>query len=228
MEALIESNLDILLKILENPIRRKIIERLSQEPNYTLQIAKELGLGQQLVAKHLKIMEKCGLVKSNIQRSPAGPQRRVFGLAKSLSITVDVAPHLFKQDILFFDLAPDEQQIPEILESLIKRKKRIVAFTDWKDKIKPFAQLLSDIDSKLENLEDERMLLLSIRNSIMKEVYEIIKKINDANTRRVFHQALDEHDQSIRRISQALNLREELVTQVIQKIKKDFETGYFE
>ena len=223
-----DSNLDRLLKILENPIRRKIIERLSQEPNYTLQIAKELGLGQQLVAKHLKIMENCGLVKSNIQSSPTGPQRRVFGLAKSLSITVDVGPHLFKQDIMFFDLKPDEQQIPEILGSLIKRKNVIVAYADWKEKIKPFAQLLSDIDSKLEILEEERMLLLSIRNSIMREVSEVIKKINDTNARRIFHQALDEHDQSIRRISQALNLREEIVKQVIQKIKRDFETGYFE
>jgi len=223
-----DSNLDRLLKILENPIRRKIIERLSQEPNYTLQIAKELGLGQQLVAKHLKIMENCGLVKSNIQSSPTGPQRRVFGLAKSLSITVDVGPHLFKQDIMFFDLKPDEQQIPEILGSLIKRKNMIVAYADWKDKIKPFAQLLSDIDSKLEILEEERMLLLSIRNSIMREVSEVIKKINDTNARRIFHQALDEHDQSIQRISQSLNLREELVKHVIQKIKRDFETGYFE
>ncbi|MBK5133872.1 ArsR family transcriptional regulator [Candidatus Bathyarchaeota archaeon] len=228
MEAVIESNLDILLKILENPIRRKIIERLSQEPNYTLQIAKELGLGQQLVAKHLKLMEKCGLVKSNIQSSPTGPQRRVFGLVKSLSITVDVAPHLFKQDIMFFDLTPDEQQIPETLESLIKRKNRIVAYSDWKDKINPFAKLLSDIDLKLEILEDERMFLLSIRNSIMREVSKVIQKINDANARRVFHQALDEHDQSIRKLSQALNLREEIVKQVIQKIKRDFDTGYFE
>ena len=41
----IELDLDGLLKILENPIRRRVIERLSQEPNYSLRLSKELGLG---------------------------------------------------------------------------------------------------------------------------------------------------------------------------------------
>lgn len=191
-------------------------------------MAKELGLGQQSVAKHLKVMEESGLVKSNPQNSPTGPQRRVFGLAKSLSITVDVAPHLFKQDIVFFDLKSKTRQIPEPLESLIERKNNIEACPDWKNKLKPYAKLLSEIDLKLETLEGKRVQLLSIRNLIMRDFSEIIQKIRDSNTRRVFHLALDEHDQSVRRISQALNLREEIVQQVIQKIKKDFETEFFE
>jgi predicted transcriptional regulator len=224
----IDTNLDRLLKILENPIRRKIIERLSQEPNYTLQLAKELGLGQQLVAKHLKIMEEHGLVKSTTQSSPTGPQRKVFGLTKSLSITVNVAPHLFKQDIVFFDPKPQGRKIPESHESLIERRNIIENYTDWKDKLKPYAQLLSDIDLKLETLENSRVHLLSIRNSIMRDVSKIIQKIRDANARRIFHLAVDENDQNIRRISQALNLREEIVKQVIQNIKRDFETEFFE
>jgi predicted transcriptional regulator len=173
-------------------------------------------------------MEESGLLKSNTQDSPSGPQRRVYGLAKSLSITVDVAPHLFKQDIVFFDLKSDKPKIPETLESLIERKKNIEAYSDWKNKIKPYANLLSDIDLKLTKIEKKRVHLLSIRNLIMRDVSMIIRKIRDANTRRVFHLALDEQDQSIRRISKSLNLREEIVQQLIQKIKKEFETGFFE
>ena len=45
--------LDAVLQLIENPVRRKIIKRLSQEPSYPLQLSKELGLGQPLVAKHL-------------------------------------------------------------------------------------------------------------------------------------------------------------------------------
>jgi len=48
-----QSDLDAVLGTVENPIRRRIIARLSQEPNYQLQLSKELGLSQQLVAKHL-------------------------------------------------------------------------------------------------------------------------------------------------------------------------------
>ncbi len=173
-------------------------------------------------------MEESGLVKSKSQNSPTGPQRRVFGLARSLSITVDVAPHLFKQDIIFFDPKSEELQILETHESLIEQKNSIEDYPDWKNKLKPYAQLLSDIDLKLETLEEKRVHLLSIRNSIMRDVSELIQKFRDKNTRRVFHLALDEHDQSVRRISQTLNLREEIVKQVIQKMKREFETEFFE
>ena len=173
-------------------------------------------------------MEESGLVKSNTQNSPTGPQRRVFGLAKSLSITVDVAPHLFKQDIVFFNLKSEENQIHGSLDSLIERKNNIENYPDWKNKLKPYSKLLSDIDLKLQTIEEKRVHLLSIRNLIMRNVSEIIQKIHDTNTRRIFHLALDEHDQSVRRISQALNLREEIVKQLIQNIKNDFETEFFE
>jgi ArsR family transcriptional regulator len=63
-------DLNLLLRILENPMRRRIIERLSQEPNYPLRLSKEFSLGQQLIAKHLKIMEDSGLVKSLTKSRP--------------------------------------------------------------------------------------------------------------------------------------------------------------
>ena len=46
-----------MLGTVENPIRRRIIARLSQKPNYQLQLSKELDISQQLVAKHLGSME---------------------------------------------------------------------------------------------------------------------------------------------------------------------------
>ena len=109
-------------------------------------------------------MEESGLVKSNTQNSPTGPKRRVFGLAKSLSITVDVAPHLFKQDIVFFNLKSEENQIPGSLDLLMERKNNIENYPDWKNKLKPYSKLLSDIDLKLQTIEDKRVHLLSIRN----------------------------------------------------------------
>jgi predicted transcriptional regulator len=48
-----ERELDSVLQVIENPVRRRIIKRLSQESCYALQLSKELGLGQPLVAKHM-------------------------------------------------------------------------------------------------------------------------------------------------------------------------------
>ncbi len=228
MRIKIESELDGLIKILENPIRRKIIERLSQEPSYGLSISKQLGLGQQLVTKHLNMMERSGFVKSNIRNSPLGAQRRVFGLAKSFSIIIDVAPHLFKQNIVSFEVTPEEYQISGTASSLLERRDKILDYPNEKDKMKPFSMVLAEIDGKLEILEQERAVLLSIRNSIMMEASKIIQNIKDIDSRRVLHSALGEHDTSVKRIAKSLNLREERVKRIIQKLENELNIKYFQ
>ena len=172
-------------------------------------------------------MEESGLVESISVSSPLGPRRKLFELAKSFSIMLDVAPNLFKQNIIFFSNNPANKKISEHTVSLIERKDQISGFSDEEDKMNPFSQILADIDDKLESLEEERVLLLSIRNSIMNEATEIILKIDDPTARRVLHKAFDEHNKSVENISQALNLREEKVRSVIEKLKTEFKTDYF-
>lgn len=61
------------------------------------------------------------------------------------------------------------------------------------------------------NPEEDRLLLLFIRNSVMKEASKTIQQVSDAEARRVLHQAVDEHDKSVKRIAEILNLREDRV-----------------
>lgn len=212
---------------MENPVRRLIVERLSQEPNYPLQLSKDLRLGQQLVAKHLNIMEETGLLKSTIKSSPAGPRRRMYELNKSVSITLDVAPHLFKEEIVSFDIEPIKSELSEEMVSFVDRRNEIACFFEKEDKTSPCAEILSDIDKKLSELEEERLLLLSIRNSVMKEASKTILQVDDAEARRVLHKAVDEHDKSVKRIAQVLNLREERVQEAINKLKEEIKASFF-
>ena len=104
-----KGDLDLFLMILENPTRRDIIKRLSEEPNYSLQLAKDLGLGQQLVAKHLRVMEESGIVASSVEASPLGPKRKIYTLNKNVSVTLDVSRHFFKAKVVFFDSEPERE-----------------------------------------------------------------------------------------------------------------------
>ena len=61
--------LDILLSLVENPTRRRILERIVREPSYPLQLSKELGVSTQAVMKNLTLMEHHGM--SNGPRSGA-------------------------------------------------------------------------------------------------------------------------------------------------------------
>ena len=60
-------DIDMLLSMVENPTRRRILEAIVREPHYPLQLSKELGISQQAVMKNLSLMEQNGLVDEMIQ-----------------------------------------------------------------------------------------------------------------------------------------------------------------
>ena len=70
-------DIDILLSMVENPTRRRILESLVREPSYPLRLSKELGVSQQAVMKNLALMEQNGLVVSSRMDSSMGPMRIV-------------------------------------------------------------------------------------------------------------------------------------------------------
>lgn len=211
--------------ILENPTRRDIIKRLSEEPNYPLQLAKDLSLGQQLVAKHLRVMEDAGMVTSSVESSPYGPKRRIYTLNKNVSITLDVSTHFFKAKMVFFDSEPEREEISGASASLMDKMDKTLEKPKQSETITPFTNIISDIDNKLEALENERAILLYLRNFAMKEASRIVEMFKNSDTRRIIRFALDEHDVSVKNISESLNLREAVVRRTLLKLKKGFNIG---
>ena len=217
--------MDLILMILENPTRRDIIKRLSEEPNYPLQLAKDLGLGQQLVAKHLRVMENAGMVASSVESSPYGPKRRIYTLNRNVSVTLDVSTHFFKSKIVFFDSEPEREEISDTSASLMDKMDKTLEKPKQPETITPFTRIISDIDKKLEALENERAILLYIRNFAMKEASNILEMFKNSDTRRIIRYALDEHDINVKSVSESLNLREAVVRQILLKLKKGFNIG---
>src|SRR2546428_10872331 len=151
-----QEELDSVLQIIENPVRRRIIKRISQGPSYALQLSKELGLGQPLVAKHLSLMEKAGLVISALESSPSGPERRRYSLVKSISITMDVAPHLFKERAILFNTSPGGRTSKQANAPLDRRVREALAAPDEKERLSLISDVLSDIDLRIGAGEEER------------------------------------------------------------------------
>ncbi|MCW6158638.1 MAG: helix-turn-helix domain-containing protein [Thermoplasmatales archaeon] len=68
-----------LLDLIDNDIRRKIMSILSIRPSYTFELARSLGSSQQLIAKHIKLLEDSGLVfKVGKIESDEGPPRILY------------------------------------------------------------------------------------------------------------------------------------------------------
>ena len=51
-------DVDLALSILQNKVRRQILERLVREPHYPMQLADLIGVSQQAIMKHLKELER--------------------------------------------------------------------------------------------------------------------------------------------------------------------------
>ncbi len=168
-----ESDIDSVLLTVENPVRRKIIKRLSKEPAYQLRISKELGFSQQLVAKHLDSMEDTGVVSSLMKASPHGPKRKEYLLNRSISLTIDFAPNLFRTRVVEFDPMPeldDARTSGEVFRILSE----VLLRPEENRRLRPLGSLIKEIDKKLSRLEDERSVLLYLRDLAMKEVSKAV------------------------------------------------------
>jgi ArsR family transcriptional regulator len=214
--------LDRLLILIENPIRRSIIKRLSQEPSYPLQLSKELGVGQQLIAKHLDILEEAGLVSSSMEHSPSGPDRKEYVLKKSIAMTIDFAPNLYSARLVSQDLESDEAIDRRSVSSLLSRIDKIINSAQKDGKISSIAKVISEVDRQILSLEDQRVSLLYVRNIAMKEASKILRESDHSlNSRRVLYHILDSQSRDVSDISESLNLREEVVRRILQDIESE-------
>lgn len=212
--------LDSLLQVIENPVRRRIIKRLSQEPGYALQLSKELGLGQPLVAKHLTIMEKAGLVTSTMEESTAGPRRRRYSLAKSVSITMDLAPNMFVERGVAFDALRTESGIPKA-EDVRGRLEKAAEGRDDRERLSLLSDVLKEVDDEMREMENKRLELLSVKNEAMHEAAKIAARL-ELDKRKVLFHILEEHDLVAEHISESLNLRELSVREILEELEKEF------
>ncbi len=215
-----ERELDTFLQVLENPIRRRIVKRLSQGSSYALQLAKELGLGQALVAKHLMMMQEAGVVASSQEPSDSGPQRKTYSLAKSVSITLDMAPNLFIQKGFSFSSIQGRELSMEDSRIMAEASK---ISGDERSDVSALSGLLERLDHKLDELEEERVALLYIRNRIMESATRAIDKVEGRTKQRVIYSILEEHDMDVKRLSEDLDLRETVIRDILKEMRDIFE-----
>jgi predicted transcriptional regulator len=187
-----------------------------------MQISHELGIAHQLVAKHLHAMENAGIVTSTPSKSPNGPKRKIFAPAESVSVTVDLASNLLRARSSSFDTIP-ALQTPIDTAWLLRRIGNTAADKSLDDpgKIASFSKILREIDAGITHLEEERGLLIYLRNLTLKEAAKSIEKSQtNTDTKRVVHFFLDRRANDISEISKELNLHESRVKEILTDLTK--------
>jgi len=214
-----QAELDSMLGTVENPIRRKIIARLSQKPNYQLQLSKELDISQQLVAKHLGSMEDAGLVSTVFEDSPRGPQRKEYLLRKSFSITIDLAPTLFRARMFSFAAVPGVD--PDEQGQMTAKANEALMFPDEASRVKPLAQVIQAVDRKLNEMEEQRAVLLYLRGLALRETARVTNSLGAAGRKQVLKYIMKEQREGMDDISSSLGLQQRVVGSILEEIEKD-------
>jgi len=220
-----ELSMDDLLMVLENPTRRKILEKLTKETHYPLQLSKELNVSQQAIMKHLKVLEAYGLVESSEGKSTSGgPPRKCYLPTKNLSLRIDIGPNTFDVKMKRLDQVNAPVVSAEGKSTAIPVEyKRIQKETkDPHEKLSRLTKLIEKVDEEISDNENHRTYLTRVRETLLKDVYNIIGSLApNYNERKVLYYVVRSHNPSIHQISEDLDMREKVLRELFRKMAEE-------
>ena len=185
------AGIDNALYLLQNKVRRQILERLAREPHYPMQLAELIGVSQPAVVKHLKELEKGGMVSKNkVPSEKGGPPRTIYAVERAMSIQVDIGPDLFRCEErklpaggpMRLSSALPAASIP-VADSLSGRKKIAVA--------EGLAHMRT-LGTVLEDLDAQRDALISLHQHVRQRVSAAVEADFDSYEERSIIQTMVE------------------------------------
>ena len=217
----VKATLDGLLRVLENPTRRRILERLARESHYPLQLSRELGVSQQAVVKHLRALEECGLITSTEEKSDlGGPNRRAYRATERFSLQIDVGPRLFHAEMLPMGHVPSRVGEYGWAEDALRRAK---GEADPRRRVRLLGDAIRKLNREIHTLEERRLYLLRLKDAAMGEAQGSVGDVLASyQERQVLYFFLEEGAPTLDRIAEALDLREKVVADLLRRIEREF------
>ena len=140
-------DIDMILNMVSNPTRRRILETLTKGPSYPLQLSREIGVSQQAIMKNLDLLERNGMVISHQVSSTMGPSRAVYEPTTEFTVVIDMRKCMFSAGVK--EESTEEEEIPETgtLEELRSQ--------------------IARMDEEIEELERRRSSLINRRQNMI-------------------------------------------------------------
>lgn len=105
-----------LLDLLGNENRRKILHLLASRPCYMSEIAERLDVGAKAILGHLLLLERSGIIESNVDEQ----RRKYFRITDNLRLLVFVSPYSFEVETttVIIKEAPGHQRTSPAIDDL--------------------------------------------------------------------------------------------------------------
>ncbi|NLX46788.1 MAG: helix-turn-helix domain-containing protein [Euryarchaeota archaeon] len=200
------NELDVLLSVIENPTRRRILEALVREPHYPLQLSRELGLSQQGIMKHLRMLEDLDLVRSFMEDSDqGGPSRRRYFPTTGFTMVVDIGPGLFNTEVA---TRPFEEQGTERPQADGKR-------------LLDLRRELGGIDRELRLIKERRAELIADKERVLEEAGRAVEStFQDYHSRKVVYEYILHPHLDAKELARGLGLRDDVVDRIVRSLEE--------
>ncbi len=211
---------NIILDILGNGTRRKILTILSEEPMYFNQLAKKIGIGQQAVLRHLQALEDIGLIETYAEKSDLGaPDRKYYRLNESFFLTISLSEDDFtitKQNITEEARHRQSKKYYDNLDSMPE---------DAGEALSLLQKNLTDVEEEISALESRLNDLYAIRQLVLNKLHKIGMTSFEENERRLLYKIVEESPKSIAELSDLTGEKESnlkgLLSEMRSKLNKD-------
>lgn len=191
-------NIDLILDILGNSTRRRILFLLSKEPLYFNQLSKIIRIGQQSILRHMKILEDSGLIETYSQESNLGaPDRKYYRLASTFSMSM-----VFSQDGFYIRNNEIQELRHKEYEKLYKEYEDSIAeYYNKKNKnfhkigllLDLFKKTLIEIENEISEHESKINDLQALRQMVLRDIHKIGKDNFEFLERQIIYSFMDKH-----------------------------------
>jgi ArsR family transcriptional regulator len=244
---------NVLLDVLGNETRRRILNMISHEPMYFNQLAKEIQTGQQAILRHVKILEDTGLIESYAMRSELGaPDRKYYRVNSSFNLSISISNDNFtvrnedieelrykEADALYkkFDELDsivlshdDDNTLDESSDRNTKsnQRKSVMSLDQILLKLQ---QNLEDTEGQILHLESRLNDLRALKQAILKKIHDIEKENFDDLERRLICSIMEgpmcrkEEQLTISELAEILDKNEKTIRNALSRITDKLEIG---
>lgn len=197
------NGMDELLAMVENPTRRRILEALTREPHYPLQLSKELGISQPAVVKHLDLLEKNGLITGHQEDSRLGPKRTVYETSSEFSIIVDMRNGMFTARLVLPSDRPEGADAEDGGVGGLKETRNSI----------------SEIDVKIAELERIRSEMVRKRESLISAMIDAVSNGCGYRHRSLLYEMLNDPDKDLDALSMELSMNKSMAEEMMDDIE---------
>jgi len=159
------SELDRLFKALGHSTRRRILQLLAQNPRYAYELSKTLELNRRVVLKHLEALEQAGLIDREAGTSDLGPDRTYYRLNVSFGLSTTILPNAFLVGLTRRSGVVDRST----------ERGALVSGADV-EAVRLLLNTLDGVNTRLEELEEQRMRLAAKRGQIVARIEQIMQE----------------------------------------------------